>query len=89
MSEMFYATPNQLYMINKLTHLLSGSSEAPSASLPISKSDADALIKNMVKAEILLGNTEAKKPKRAKSAKCAKKVSPVRDGEIKVIKISI
>ena len=86
MSEMFYATPNQLYMINKLTHLLSGASEAPSASLPISKSDADALIKNMVKVEKLIGNSDTEEPKKVKRLKKAK---PNGDGEIKVIKISI
>lgn len=83
---MFYATPNQLYMINKLTHLLSGASEAPSASLPISKSDADALIKNMVKVEKMIGNSDTEEPKKVKRSKKAK---PNRDGEIKVIKISI
>ena len=86
MSEMFYATPNQLYMINKLTHLLSGASGSPSASLPISKSDADALIKDMVKAEKLLSNPHTEKPQKAKRLN---KARPNRDEEIKVIKISI
>ena len=86
MSEMFYATPNQMYRINKLTHILSGISGAPTASLPISKSDADALIKDMNKAEKRLGNPETEKPKRANRLKEAK---PCRDEEIKVIKISI
>ena len=86
MSEMFYATPNQMYRINKLTHLLSGASGSPSASLPISKSDADALIKDMIKAEKLLSNSDTEEPKKAKRLKRAK---PNRDDEIKVIKISI
>jgi len=86
MSEMFYATPNQMYRINKLTHILSGIGGAPTASMPISKSDADALIKDMNKAEKLLGNPETEKPKRVKRLKKAK---PCRDEEIKIIKISI
>lgn len=83
---MFYATPNQMYRINKLTHILSGIGGAPTVSLPISKSDANALIKDMNEAEKLLGNFETEKPKRVKRLKKAK---PDRDGEIKVIKISI
>lgn len=86
MSEMFYATPNQMYKINKLTHLLSGVEGVPSASMPISKSDANDLIKDMVKVEKLIGNSDAEEPKKVKRSK---KEKPNRDGEIKVIKISI
>lgn len=86
MSEMFYATPNQMFTINKLTHLLSGIEGVPSASMPISKSDANDLIKDMVKVQELLGNPATEEPKKAKRLK---KVKPNRDGEIKVIKISI
>jgi len=83
---MLYATPKQMYVINKLTHILTGISEAPLASLPISKSDANALIKDMKRVEKLLGNPETEKPK---SVNRLKKAKPDRDGEIKVIKISI
>jgi hypothetical protein len=86
MSEMFYATPNQLWKINQLTHLLSGVDGVPSASMPLSKSKAHALLKDMVKVEKLMNEPEVLKPEKAKSAK---KASPARDGEIKVIKISI
>ena len=86
MSEMFYATPNQMYRINKLTHQLSGVEGVPSESMPISKSDANNLIQDMVKVGKLIGNSDTEEPKKVKRLKRAK---PNRDDEIKVIKISI
>jgi len=83
MSEMVYATPKQMFKINKLTHLLSGVKGVPSASMPISKSDANDLIQDMIKVEESLVGPKVVKRKGAAREK------PVRDGGIKVIKISI
>ena len=86
MSEMFYATPNQMYRINKLTHQFCGVEGVPSVSMPISKSDANNLIQDMVKVGKLIGDSDTEEPKRVKRLKKAK---PNRDDQIKVIKISI
>jgi len=82
MSEMVYATPKQMFKINKLTHLLSGVKGVPSTSMPISKSDANDLIQDMIKVEESLVGPKVVKRKMALE-------KPNRDGEIKVIKISI
>jgi len=54
--------------------------------MPISKSDANNLIQDMVKVGKLIGNSDTEEPKKVKRLKKAK---PNRDDEIKVIKISI